>query len=55
LTTYGTLQAELKEDYQDCGPLIKAKWLRVCLDEGHNIKNHLAKTAKAASKLDTER
>ena len=23
LTTYGTLQAELKEDYQDCGPLLK--------------------------------
>ena len=35
--------------------MFQAKWLRVCLDEGHNIKNHLAKTAKAASKLNTER
>ena len=29
--------------------------MRVCLDEGHNIKNHLAKTAKAAARLDTKR
>ena len=56
LTTYGTLQSELKEnDYSECGPLIKAKWLRVCLDEGHNIKNHLARTSKAAARLNTER
>ena len=50
-TTYGTLQSELDK----FGPLLKAKWLRVCLDEGHFIKNNLSKTAKAADKLDTKR
>ena len=54
LTTYGTLQSEFNEA-ESCGPLLKAKWLRVCLDEGHFIKNHLSKTAKAALRLDTER
>ena len=29
--------------------------MRVCLDEGHNIKNHLAKTSKAAAQLNTLR
>lgn len=38
LTTYGTLASNLDSD--DHGPLLKAKWLRVVLDEGHCIKNH---------------
>ena len=54
LTTYGTLQSELSENH-GMGPLLKAKWLRVVLDEGHNIKNYNSKTAKAASWLDTDR
>lgn len=53
LTTYGTLQSELNDKMH--GPLLRAKWLRVCLDEGHFIKNHRAKTAKAAANLDTKR
>ncbi len=53
LTTYGTLQSELNDF--NMGPLLKAKWLRVCLDEGHYIKNHRSKTAKAAKNLDAKR
>lgn len=52
LTTYGTVQAE-KDTLSP--PLLSTRWLRVCLDEGHNIKNHLAKTSKAAAELDTLR
>lgn len=33
LTTYGTLQHELKDDV-NLGPILRAKWLRVVLDEG---------------------
>jgi len=51
ITTYGTLAAE----YGDLSPLSRAKWLRVVLDEGHNIKNHHTKSAKAALDLDTIR
>ena len=36
LTTYGTLMAEFKEENH--GPLLRAKWLRVVLDEGHQVK-----------------
>ena len=50
-TTYGTMQTELDK----MGPLLKAKWLRVVLDEGHFIKNHLSKTARAADFLVTKR
>jgi len=32
--------------------LLRAKWLRVVLDEGHFIKNHRSKTCKAALNLD---
>jgi hypothetical protein len=35
LTTYGTLMAEFKEENH--GPLLRAKWLRVVLDEGHQV------------------
>ena len=38
ITSYGTLAAE--NDTDGNGPLMKAKWLRVVLDEGHYIKNH---------------
>ena len=31
------------------------RWLRVVLDEGHTIKNHLSKCHKAAAELDTQR
>ena len=53
ITTYGTLAAEW--DQPDLSPLLRAKWLRVVLDEGHMIKNHNAKCAKAALGLDTLR
>ena len=53
MTTYGTLQHEFNET--NLGPLLRAKWLRVVLDEGHFIKNHLAKTSKAAANLNTKR
>jgi SNF2 family DNA or RNA helicase len=34
LTTYGTLMSEFKDNP---GPLLRAKWLRVVLDEGHQV------------------
>lgn len=40
---------------QTHSPLLATKWLRVCLDEGHFIKNFRAKTSKAAVNLDAER
>ena len=52
LSTYGTLANELNAD---TSPLLRAKWLRVILDEGHYIKNHRSKTAKAANQLKTVR
>ena len=55
LTTYGTLAAELNPALAVEPPLLATKWLRVCLDEGHQIKNHRTKQAKAAAALDTER
>ena len=53
ITTYGTLSSEAEHDYSS--PLMRAKWLRVVLDEGHSIKNYNAKCCKAALKLDTLR
>ena len=56
ITTYGTLASEFGVDNQyNHSPLLRAKWLRVVLDEGHFIKNHNSKTAKAALSLDTLR
>jgi len=53
ITTYGTLASEWGR--VDMAPLIRAKWLRVVMDEGHTIKNHNSKSAKAAVSLDTIR
>jgi hypothetical protein len=53
ITTYGTLASEFSND--GTSPLQRAKFLRVVLDEGHFIKNHRTKSAKAANNLDTER
>jgi len=53
ITTYGTLAAEWGGG--EVIPLTRAKWLRVVMDEGHNIKNHNSKSAKAAMSLDTIR
>ena len=53
VTTYGTLTSEA--DTADTSPLVRAAWLRVVLDEGHNIKNHNTKGARAAGRLDTLR
>ena len=52
LTTYGTLAYEFDAE---TSPLLRADWLRVVLDEGHYIKNHRTKTAKAARLLKTKR
>ncbi|XP_059078743.1 helicase-like transcription factor isoform X2 [Tigriopus californicus] len=53
ITTYGTLMSEYNTS--SSAPLLKCRWLRVCLDEGHQIKNYRAKTSKAALELDTQR
>ncbi len=53
LTTYGTLSAEFGARAHS--PLLGTKWLRVCLDEGHGIKNSNTKAAKAAGMLMAER
>jgi len=55
ITTYGTLAAEFVHGERSGGPLLRAKWLRVVLDEGHMVKNHLSKAHKAAMELDTLR
>lgn len=52
ITTYGTLASEYSND--DMSPRQRAKFFRVVLDEGHSIKNHSTKCAKAAFNLDTE-
>ena len=53
ITTYGVLASEW--GMYTPGLLFKVKWLRVVMDEGHYIKNHNTKTAKAAVNLNTER
>ena len=59
LTTYGTLLSEytssLKRAPAAMHQLMRVKWLRVVLDEGHQIKNSAAKTTAAVNDLDTER
>jgi DNA repair protein RAD5 len=67
LTTYGTLQAELRTQ-RDAGtdktmpakktiilPLLSRNWKRVILDECHIIKNHSTLVAKACCLLRAER
>ena len=59
VTTYGTLLSEytnsLKRSPAIMHQLMRVKWLRVVLDEGHQIKNSAAKTTAAVNSLDTER
>ena len=55
ITTYGILAAEFTDGERSRGPLLNTRWLRVVLDEGHNVKNHLSKSHKAALELDVER
>ena len=55
ITTYGILAAEFVDGERSRGPLLNTRWLRVVLDEGHHIKNHLSKAHKAALELDVER
>ena len=67
LTTYGTLQAELRAQRDaETGknvsvkkttmlPLLSRNWKRVILDECHTIKNHSTMVAKACCLLHAER
>ena len=67
LTTYGTLQAELRSQKDaEIGksnvsnkeinlPLLSKTWKRVILDECHTIKNHKTMVAKACCLLRAER
>ena len=50
ITTYGTLASE-----GTLGPLTKLEWLRVVLDEAHNIKNPQAHQTEAALALNATR
>jgi len=53
LTTYGTLAADFSSMKHSA--LFATRWLRVCLDEGHLIKNHRTIMAKAAYCLAAKR
>lgn len=63
LTTYGTVQAEwtrLNKQRDEYGKIPKlgifsVEFLRVVLDEGHNIRNRNTKTAKATHELELRR
>eukprot|EP01117_Protostelium_nocturnum_P009170 TRINITY_DN3283_c0_g1_i2.p1 TRINITY_DN3283_c0_g1~~TRINITY_DN3283_c0_g1_i2.p1 ORF type:complete len:784 (+),score=275.75 TRINITY_DN3283_c0_g1_i2:1039-3390(+) len=65
LTTFHTLLNEIprkKKDFvvnmhtrRECGPLIRARWFRIVLDEAHMIKNPNGKITKAAFELNAER
>ena len=55
ITTYGTLASEFTDGEISRAPLLNTRWLRVVLDEGHHVKNHLSKAHKAALELDVER
>jgi DNA repair protein RAD5 len=49
LTTYGTIQGELTRKNPS---LLKAKWLRVILDEAHCCRNERTLASRAACSLD---
>lgn len=57
LTTYGMIQSEwVRAGRSDSETgLFSVKFLRVILDEGHNIRNRSTKTAKAVYNLDADR
>ena len=61
ITTYGTLLSEYTNLVgrgrlpASASQLMTVKWLRVVLDEGHQIKNPGAKTTEAVNALDSER
>lgn len=60
LTTYGMIQSEWSKfsrsevSSRNCG-LFSIKFLRIILDEGHNIRNRTTKTAKAIYNLKSDR
>ncbi|KZV84501.1 hypothetical protein EXIGLDRAFT_741898 [Exidia glandulosa HHB12029] len=56
VTSYGVLASEhakIKEGYTP--PVFEVDWLRVVLDEAHNCKSRLSKTAKAVCALKARR
>jgi DNA repair protein RAD5 len=59
LTTYGTVQYEWSKfsrvNGMDKRGLFSVKFFRLVLDEGHNIRNRLAKTTKACYELKSSR
>lgn len=60
LTTYGMIQSEWSrmdkvESFNLARGLFSIKFLRVILDEGHNIRNKSTKTAKAVYALQSDR
>lgn len=57
LTTYGMVQSDWTklERSEQCSGLFSVKFLRVILDEGHNIRNKTTKTAKAVYDLKADR
>lgn len=57
-TTYGTVQTEWQRYMKSPGShvgLYSVKWFRIVLDEGHNIRNRMNKTTKAAYDLKVSR
>jgi len=53
LTTYGTMSADFASLKHSA--LFSTRWLRICLDEGHMIKNHRTVQARAADHLKAKR
>ncbi|KIJ52509.1 hypothetical protein M422DRAFT_202622 [Sphaerobolus stellatus SS14] len=57
ITSYGVLGSEWTkhETTQNGSPLFQVEWLRVVLDEAHNCKSRLSRTAKACCSLKARR